>query len=74
MGVTQCRVITRRGRRAVMRTHSKEEPMCPACIESTAVIVAGIGSGGGILAICLGKFRKFVTTTGLGLFQRGKEK
>ena len=38
---------------------TKEEHMCPACIASTAVLVAGVGSAGGILAVCIGKFRKF---------------
>jgi prephenate dehydrogenase len=33
--------------------------MCPECIASTAVIIAGAGSTGGILAACLGKFRRF---------------
>jgi hypothetical protein len=33
--------------------------MCPACIASTVVMVAGAGSTGGILAVCIGKFRKF---------------
>ena len=33
--------------------------MCPACIASTAVMVAGAGSTGGILAVCIGKFRNF---------------
>jgi len=32
--------------------------MCPVCIASTAVMVAGAGSAGGILAVCIGKFRK----------------
>jgi hypothetical protein len=40
--------------------------MCPACIASTAVMVAGAGSAGGILAVCAGKLRK--------LFQKAKEK
>jgi len=31
--------------------------MCPACIASTTVMVAGVGSTGGILAVCIGKFR-----------------
>jgi hypothetical protein len=35
--------------------------MCPVCIASTAAIVAGAGSTGGILAICIGKFKRFVT-------------
>ena len=33
--------------------------MCPACIASTAALVAGAGSTGGILAVCIGKVRKF---------------
>ena len=32
--------------------------MCPVCIASTAVMVAGAGSTGGILVVCIGKFRK----------------
>jgi hypothetical protein len=35
---------------------SEEGPVCPAC---TAVIVAGAGSTGAILAVCIGKFRQF---------------
>jgi len=35
--------------------------MCPACIETTAIIVAGAGSAGGVLAVCVGKFRRFFT-------------
>jgi hypothetical protein len=45
--------------------------MCPACIESTVVMVAAAGSTGGILAVCLGKFR---TLLKLGLLQKTKEK
>ena len=48
--------------------------MCPACIASTAVMVAGAGSAGGILAVCIGKSRKFFRASGLGLFQKTKEK
>jgi hypothetical protein len=44
--------------------------MCPACIESTAVMVAGVASTGGILAVCIGKFRNFFRATGLSLFQK----
>jgi hypothetical protein len=40
--------------------------MCPVCIANAAVMVAGAGSTGGILAVCIGKFRK--------LFQMTKEK
>jgi hypothetical protein len=48
--------------------------MCPACLESTAIMVAGAASTGGILAVCIGKFRKFLTASGLALFQKTKEK
>jgi hypothetical protein len=48
--------------------------MCPACIARTAVMVAGAGSAGGILAVCVGKFRKFFNVNRLGLFQKTKEK
>ena len=48
--------------------------MCPVCIASTAVMVAGAGSTGGILAVCIGKFRKFFRANRLGLFQKKKEK
>jgi hypothetical protein len=48
--------------------------MCPACIASTAVKVAGAGSTGGILAVCIGKFRKYFRANRLGLFQKTKEK
>jgi hypothetical protein len=47
--------------------------MCPACISSAAVMVAGVGSTGGILAVCVGKFRKFLRASGLGLIHK-KEK
>ena len=48
--------------------------MCPVCIASTAVMVAGAGSTGGILAVCIGKFRKFFRANRPGLFQKTKEK
>jgi hypothetical protein len=48
--------------------------MCPACIASTAVMVAGAGSTGGILALCIGKFRNFFRVNRLSLFQKKKEK
>jgi len=37
-------------------------------------MVAGAGSTGGILAVCIGRFRKFLRTSGVGLFQKTKEK
>ena len=47
--------------------------MCPACIASAAVMAAaGAGSTGGILAVCIGKFRKFFRANGLGLFQKNQ--
>jgi hypothetical protein len=33
-------------------------------------MVAGAGSAGGILAVCIGKVRKFFRASGLGLFQK----
>jgi hypothetical protein len=50
--------------------------MCPACIESTVVIVAGAGSTAGILAVSIGKFRNFFRAIALRLtsFQKIKEK
>ncbi len=48
--------------------------MCPACIASTAVMIAGAGSTGGILAVCIGKFRKVFRANRLGLFPKTKEK
>jgi hypothetical protein len=43
--------------------------MCPACITS-AVMVAGAASTGGILAVCIGKFKRFFRVSGLALFQK----
>lgn len=48
--------------------------MCPVCIASTAAMVAGAGSTGGILAVCIGKFRKFFKANRSGLYQNQKEK
>jgi hypothetical protein len=48
--------------------------MCPACIASTAAMVAGAGSTGGILALCIGKFRKFFRANRLCQFHKTKEK
>jgi len=51
-----------------------EPNMCPACIASTAVMVAGAGSTGGLLAVCIAKFRKVFTMNRLHLFQKTQEK
>jgi hypothetical protein len=48
--------------------------MCPACIASAAAMAAGAGSTGGILAACIGKFRKFFKANGFGRFHKTKEK
>ena len=48
--------------------------MCPACIASAAVMAAGAGSTGGILAACIGKCKNFFRANGRGLFQKIKEK
>jgi hypothetical protein len=48
--------------------------MCPACIEGAAVMAAGAGSMGGILVVCIGKFRKILRANSLGLLQKIKEK
>jgi hypothetical protein len=48
--------------------------MCPVCIASTAVMVAGAGSTGGILVVCIGKFRRLFRTSRRGLFQKATEK
>jgi membrane protein YqaA with SNARE-associated domain len=48
--------------------------MCPACIESTVVMVAAAGSTGGILAVYIGKFRKLFKASSLNLFQKAKER
>jgi len=41
---------------------------------STAAMVAGVGSTGGILAVFFGKFRRMFKSSGLDLFHKGKEK
>jgi hypothetical protein len=48
--------------------------MCPVCIASAAMMAAGAGSTGGIRAVWIGKFRKVFRASGLGLFQKTKEK
>jgi hypothetical protein len=48
--------------------------MCPACIASAAVMAAGTGSTGGILALCIGKIRKVFRPSGRELPQNKKEK
>jgi hypothetical protein len=47
--------------------------MCPACIASTVVMVAGAGSTGGILAVCIGKLRGLFPMNRLIVFQKTTE-
>jgi hypothetical protein len=47
--------------------------MCPACIASAAAVIAGTGSTGGILALCIGRLRRFFRANPLSLFQKTKE-
>ena len=47
--------------------------MCPACIANGAVMVAGAGTGGGILALFIGKWREFLRASHLGLIHKAKE-
>jgi hypothetical protein len=54
--------------------HVEEGPMCPACIESTVVMVAGAASTGGVLAVCISKLTRVFRVSSLGLFQKRKEK
>ena len=48
--------------------------MCPVCIANTALMVAGAGSTGGILAVSIGRFRKLFGLHRFGLFYNAKEK
>jgi hypothetical protein len=47
--------------------------MCPACIESAAAMAAGAASTGGILAVCVGKIRRFLSANHLALFEKIKK-
>jgi hypothetical protein len=48
--------------------------MCPVCIASAAATAAGVGSTGGILAMCIVKFRKCFKVSSFGLLRKTKEK
>jgi hypothetical protein len=47
--------------------------MCPACIASTAAILAGAGSTGGFVAVCIAKFKKLIRTNRTSRFTRAEE-
>jgi hypothetical protein len=36
---------------------AKEEPMCPACLATLAMIIAGATSTGGVATVLVNKFR-----------------
>ena len=44
--------------------------MCPVCIANAAAMVAGAGSTGGVLAVCIGKIKKLFTADRSGLFKK----
>ncbi len=48
--------------------------MCPVCIATTAAVVAGTSSSGGILAVCVSQLRRLFRANRFGLLQRKKEK
>jgi len=48
--------------------------MCPVCIANAAAVVAGAGSTGGILALCIGKFKRVFTANRFGLSQKTEER
>jgi hypothetical protein len=48
--------------------------MCPACIASTVVMIAGAGSTGGVLALWIVKFRNAFRLNRLNLFRRGEKR
>jgi hypothetical protein len=43
-------------------------------IASVAAIAAGAGSTGGLLAVCIAKFKTIFRANGLGLVQKGEMK
>lgn len=47
--------------------------MCPACIASTAVMVAGAGSTGGILAVCINRWKVFFRANHFGRTRKATE-
>ena len=52
---------------------AKKANMCPTCIANAAAVVAGAGSTGGVLAVCIGKLKKFFAASP-GTFQKAKER
>jgi len=48
--------------------------MCPACIASAAATVAGAGSVGGMLALCIAKCKKYFRMKSSSQWQKIEEK
>jgi hypothetical protein len=48
--------------------------MCPVCIANAAAVVAGTGSTGGVLAVCIDKLRKHFSVNRFSLIPQTKEK
>jgi hypothetical protein len=48
--------------------------MCPVCIANAAAMVAGAGSMGGVLAVYIGKLKRFFGSNRLGLYRKAKAK
>ena len=48
--------------------------MCSVCIASTAAMVVGAGSMGGVLALYIGKIGKLFRASSLDLLNKTKEK
>ena len=46
--------------------------MCPVCIANAAAMAAGAASTGGVLAVCVGKFRKCFRARFLRVIERRK--
>jgi hypothetical protein len=57
-----------------VRIPKKEIDMCPVCVANAAAMVSGAGSTGGVLAVYIGKFKKFFATNRRSQSQRTKEK
>jgi len=47
--------------------------MCPTCIADAAVMAAGPAAAGGILALCIGSFKRWLETIRVGSFNTKTE-
>jgi hypothetical protein len=74
LGETKPQASECRSRASAELEIPEEAHMCPACIASTALIVAAAGSTGGILAACAGKFGKLFRLNRPRQIQKTKEK